>query len=189
MNKQSFIAQLDGALARLKPEERKDILADFEEHFANGLAGGKTEEEVAKELGDPAALAAQYTEDLPEPKAAVTGGGVARGILAGFALVLFDAIIAIPVFAVLSSIWVSLWSVVLSLFAVSLACFVAPFISAWVVLPGVLSGIGIFMIGISLLALTVLAGIGMVYVTRWFFKGLAGYVKAHVRIIKGGSKA
>lgn len=187
MNKQAFIQRLDGALARLKPEERKEIVADFEEHFVIGLAGGKTEEEVAKELGDPVALAAQYTEGLPEPKQPVTASGVARGILAGFALILFDCIIALPVIAVLVSIWVVLWSIVITLFAVSLAMFAAPFV-AWGVFHGVLAGIGSVMLGIATLALTVLAGIGMVYVTKWFFKGLAGYVMAHIRIIKGGSK-
>lgn len=187
MNKQSFIYQMDGALQRLKPEERKEILADFEEHFANGLAGGKTEEEVAKELGDPLVLAAQYTEGLPEPQQPVTASGVARGILAGFALILFDAIIAIPVISILIAVWVTLWSVVISLFAVSLALFVAPFV-AWGVFSGLLAGLGAFVLGIAMLALTALAGIGMVYVTKWFFKGLAEYVKAHIRIIKGGSK-
>lgn len=188
MNKQVFIARLDGALARLKPEERKDILADFEEHFVIGLAGGKTEEEVAKELGDPEVLAAQYTEGLPEPKQPVTGASVARGILAGFALLLFDAIIAIPVIASLIAVWVTLWSVVVTLLAASVACFLSPFV-AWGVFQNVLAGVGIFIVGIALLALTALAGIGMAYVTKWFFKGLVGFVKAHIRIIKGGSNA
>ncbi len=188
MNKQSFIFQMDSALQRLKPEERKEILADFEEHFANGLAGGKTEEEVARELGDPAVLAAQYTEDLPEPSQPVTASGVARGILAGFALILFDAIIALPVTSVLLAVWVTLWSVVVALLAVSLALFAVPFIS-WGVFPGIMAGVGCFLLGIAALALTALAGIGMVYVSKWFFKGLAEYVKAHIRIIKGGARA
>lgn len=186
MTRQVFMQQMGNALARLKADERKDILADFEEHFANGLANGKTEEEVAKELGDPVALAAQYTEGLPEPKAPVTGGGVARGILAGFALILFDAIIAIPIIAVLFSIWISLWSVVIALLGAALVCFVAPFLG-WLVLVNGLVGAGTFMVGIALLALAVLAGIGMVYVSKWFFKGLIEYVKAHIRIIKGGA--
>lgn len=188
MNKQAFIEQMDKALARLKPEERKEILADFEEHFASGLASGKAEEDVARELGDPVALAEQYTEGLPEPVKPVTVSGVARGILAGFALVLFDAIIAIPVIAVLFAIWVSFWSVVLAFLAVAVALFAAPFLAMFFV-PNFLAGVGAFMLGIAMLALTALAGIGMFYVSKWFFKGLAGYVMAHIRIIKGGTKS
>lgn len=187
MNKQSFMYNLDGALARLKPEERKDILADFEEHFANGMASGKSEEEVARELGDPVALAAQYTEGLPEPKPPVKASGVAQGILAAFGLLMFDAIIAIPIIATIFSIWISLWAVVLALLCAAFVCLIAPFVTLFMI-PSVLTGIGAFMIGISLLAFTVLAGIGMCYVSKWFFKGLVEFVKAHIRIIKGGSK-
>lgn len=186
MTKQVFMQQMDNALARLAFAERKDILADFEEHFVNGMANGKSEEEVAKELGDPVVLAAQYTEGLPEPKKPVTGTGVASGVLAGFALILFDAIIALPIIASLFAVWVSFWAVVLSLLVASLACFVAPFVT-WYALPSILTGMGVFILGIALLALTVLAGIGMFYVSKWFFKGLFGYVKAHIRIIKGGA--
>lgn len=186
MTKQLFMRKLEDALARLGPEERKEILSDFEEHFANGLASGKTEEEVARELGDPDALAAQYTEGLPEPKPPVKASGVAAGALASTALLLFNAMIAIPVIASLFAVWVSLWAVVVSLFAASLACFVAPFL-AWLSPYNALIGAGVFVMGISLLAFTALAGIGMVYVSKWSYKGLAAYVKAHIRIIKGGT--
>lgn len=189
MTKQDFMWKMDGALARLKPEERRDILADFEEHFANGMGSGKTEEEVAKDLGDPVTLAAQYTEGLPELPKPVKASGVAAGILATIALLLFDAIIALPVLAVLFAIWVSLWSVAVTLLAVGLALMVAPFLVTWILMPTVLAGIGTFMLGISSLALAVLSGIGMVYVSKWFYKGVAAYVKAHIRIIKGGTLA
>ena len=188
MTKQVFMLKLEGALARLKPEERREILADFEEHFANGLASGKAEEEVAEELGDPETLAAQYTEGLPEPKPPIKASGVAAGALASIALLLFDAIIAIPIIATLFSIWVSFCAVVLGLFCAAVACIVAPF-TAWLQLPSVLAGAGLFMIGIALMALAVLASIGVVYASIWLYKGVAAYVKAHIRIIKGGAQA
>jgi uncharacterized membrane protein len=183
MTKQEFMRRLDDALARLKPEERKDILADFEEHFTGGISTGKTEEEVARELGDPVALAAQYTEGLPEPKTPIKASGVAAGALASIALLLFDAMIALPIIAAFFAVWISLWAVALSLFASALACMVAPFVFMAYV-PNALVGVGSFM-----LALSVLAGIGMFYVSKWSYRGLAGYVKAHVRIIRGGTNA
>lgn len=186
MTRRDFMLKLDGALARLKPEERREILADFEEHFTGGLAGGKSEEEVARDLGDPVALAAQYTEGLPELPKPIKASGVAAGILATIALLIFDAIIAIPILCTLLAIWVSLWAVVVCFLAVGLALMVAPFVS-WLLLPTLLSGVGVFLLGIAFLALSVLSGIGMAYVSKWFFKGVAAYVMAHVRIIKGGT--
>lgn len=188
MTKQEFMRKLDEALARLESGERKEILADFEEHFAGGAASGKAEQEVAEELGDPAALAAQYTDGLPEPAQPIKASGVAAGALASIALLLFDAMIAIPIIAAVFAVWVSLWAAAVALFATALACMAAPFIFMPYV-TNALVGVGSFMIGISLLALSALAGIGMVCVSKWLYRGLAGFVKAHIRIIKGGTKA
>ncbi|QUI21012.1 DUF1700 domain-containing protein [Vallitalea pronyensis] len=60
MNKNEYLSKLDALLTVLTYDERKDIMYDYEEHFKAGLADGKTEEDIANELGDPQTLAAQY---------------------------------------------------------------------------------------------------------------------------------
>ena len=66
MNKSEFIAAMEAQLLRLSKADRDDILNDYESHFVNGVAEGKTEEEVSAQLGDPVELAAVYLENLPE---------------------------------------------------------------------------------------------------------------------------
>ncbi len=66
MNRSEFIAAMEAQLIRLPKADRDDILNDYESHFANGIAEGKTEEEVSAQLGDPMELAAVYLENLPE---------------------------------------------------------------------------------------------------------------------------
>ena len=66
MNKSEFIAAMEAQLLRLSKADRDDILNDYESHFANGVAEGKTEDEVSAQLGDPVELAAVYLENLPE---------------------------------------------------------------------------------------------------------------------------
>lgn len=66
MNKSEFIAAMEAQLLRLSKADRDDILNDYESHFVNGIAEGKTEEEVSAQLGDPVELAAVYLENLPE---------------------------------------------------------------------------------------------------------------------------
>ena len=66
MNKTEFIAAMEAQLIRLPKADRDDILNDYESHFVNGVAEGKTEEEVSAKLGDPVELAAVYLEQLPE---------------------------------------------------------------------------------------------------------------------------
>lgn len=57
MNQQEFIRQLQDALARLPQQERQEIIADYQEYFRDGLAAGRSEENIAAGLGDPRQLA------------------------------------------------------------------------------------------------------------------------------------
>lgn len=66
MNKDQFLYQLQQNLQPLDPKLIQEILADFEEHFADGLAQGLDQEQLAEELGDPAEIARQYRESIAE---------------------------------------------------------------------------------------------------------------------------
>lgn len=66
MNKNEFLYTLKQHLVGLDQEQTQEILADFEEHFANGLQQGKSEQELAQELGDPGDIGRQYQESLAE---------------------------------------------------------------------------------------------------------------------------
>lgn len=60
MNRVEFINTLKIELGNLPPSEVEDILYDYEEHFEVGLSKGKTEEEIARELGNPRSIAKSY---------------------------------------------------------------------------------------------------------------------------------
>lgn len=184
MKKTEFLRTMERNLSTLPAETRRDILADFEEHFTTGQSLGKTEEEVARELGDPQALAGQYVEVPPQQAGS---NSVVQSIFAALALLLFDVILVIPVFSSLLGIWVALWSVDLALAVSGLAGVVASAIPLWITMPSLMARAGMFFLAMAVVALAVLMGIGMVYVTKWSLKGLIGFVKAHVRIIKGGA--
>ena len=57
MTRQAFMARLREGLIGLPVQRQADITADYETHFVEGLAAGRTEEEVAAALGDPGRLA------------------------------------------------------------------------------------------------------------------------------------
>lgn len=57
MNRAHFMAQLRDGLSGLHHSDIDDIVRDYESHFADGAADGRTEDEVAAGLGDPARLA------------------------------------------------------------------------------------------------------------------------------------
>ena len=57
MTKPEFLDTLRRRLAGLPPEEIDELVDDYAMHFAEGMAEGRSEAEIAKALGDPARLA------------------------------------------------------------------------------------------------------------------------------------
>ena len=51
MNKQEYMEKLSKALEGFGSEIKDEIVSDYEEHFQDGLASGKTEEQIIAELG------------------------------------------------------------------------------------------------------------------------------------------
>jgi uncharacterized membrane protein len=85
MNRAHFMAQLRDGLAGLHHTDISDIVSDYERHFADGAADGRTEEEVAAALGDPVRLARELrAEDRFPP----LGGKSQRGQFHGVVLAL-----------------------------------------------------------------------------------------------------
>ncbi|RLQ91460.1 DUF4097 family beta strand repeat-containing protein [Planomicrobium sp. Y74] len=64
MTEQQFLQQLEQALERLPAEERNDILQDIREYFANGRADGKSDSDIALELGSPDAIAKELVDSF-----------------------------------------------------------------------------------------------------------------------------
>lgn len=63
MNKIDFLNELYYYLESLPRNEKEEIIADFREHFREGAAAGKTEEQICNELGTPFECARQYVGD------------------------------------------------------------------------------------------------------------------------------
>lgn len=64
MNKKEFINELENALdGKLPPSDIREITSDYGDIFDNNVAAGKSEEEVANEVGSPAKIARTILED------------------------------------------------------------------------------------------------------------------------------
>ncbi|MCH3179346.1 DUF1700 domain-containing protein, partial [Listeria monocytogenes] len=53
MNKQDFLNELNQRLELLDPQERRELLSDYQEHFRNGIEAGRSEEHIVFDLGKP----------------------------------------------------------------------------------------------------------------------------------------
>lgn len=63
MTKQEYLVLLQEKLEIFGRELQREIMEDYEEHFAEGLAAGKTEEEIVEELGDIEDMIRELPED------------------------------------------------------------------------------------------------------------------------------
>src|SRR5438270_6246587 len=59
----AYLADLEAALSRLRPEQRQDALREIESHFADATAAGSAPEEVLARLGPPRLLGAALVAD------------------------------------------------------------------------------------------------------------------------------
>ncbi|WP_239615750.1 HAAS signaling domain-containing protein [Cohnella mopanensis] len=171
MNKQEFIATLHHYLAALPEEERNELLRDYEAHFIYGQQHGKTEVEIARELGDPLVLAREIVgpDFLPPPPWVAPQHDTARTI--GVSIVLFFLnLFALPVF-------LTLWAAFVAVCASAIAGVLSP---VMLVLEGVLYGgytnfklfisIGMVGAGMLLAALAQLLFKGLLLMTVKYFK-------------------
>ena len=107
MKKQEYLAALSGELKKLDVPDAEEIVTEYEQHFAFKLADGFSEEEIAKKLGEPTAIAAQFAQDkiTQKPKAkhalltvwfAFLGlfEGILYGVFAAFVLGVFASALA-----------------------------------------------------------------------------------------------
>src|SRR5215203_6101916 len=64
MTRQAFLARLRDGLRGLPPRAVTDIISDYEAHFAEGEAHGRSEADVAAALGEPGRLARELRAEV-----------------------------------------------------------------------------------------------------------------------------
>lgn len=157
MTRVEFLSELRRCLAQLPPEETDKRLAYYEELFADMQEDGLTEQEAAARLGDPAEVAQDLLTDLPLGTLVKTRVKSAGGLSAltivllvlGFPL-WFPLLIAFA--AVILSILITLWALVLSFGAVVLALGVTAAALLGGVFFGYLAASPLMLLGLALIA-------------------------------------
>jgi len=189
MTQNDFLAEMEKSLIKLEPEERKDILEDYNEHFFAGIEDGKTEDEISKNLGNPVILArAQIAESITNRAESDRNfSNILKAVLATFSLSLFNIIFIIgPFFGLLGGL-IGLWAGALSLSLSGAATLGGLLLSSFVREQAIGSGLSIWFFlfaGIGVSSLGGLASIGMYYLSRGFFSTTLKYIKLNISIVK-----
>lgn len=111
MGKLEYLDALKRALAGLPPEIQARTLAWYEQRFVDGIAGGRREEDVARELGDPrqVAVTLRTNAHLDAIRDRKPAGNGLRTLLSGLGLLVFNLFMAIPA-AVYAGLLVALYT-------------------------------------------------------------------------------
>jgi len=181
MTRTEFMGRLRRGLVGMPTAAAADIASDYEIHFEDGLAAGRSEAEVAAALGDPDRLArelraeagAQRWHQEKNPSAA------AGAILAVLGLGAIDILFLLPI----------LMSVAMTLFGFFMAA-IGVFIGGGAIMiagpfagfPGgpaaaILAGLGFMAAATALGALTSIA-------TIWLVNGVVWFARLHYRLLK-----
>jgi uncharacterized membrane protein len=181
MTRAEFMARLRQGLVGLPMSTAAEIAADYDLHFTDGLAAGRSEAEIAEKLGDPSRLARElraessarrWTQEQ-NPSAAA---GAVFGLLGLGAL---DILIMLPLV-------LPIFGTVLSLLLTGVIVFVCGGIVA-VVGPffggpgGVLAAI---LLGVGMMGLGLFMGGLMAVLTKWLIDATVWYARLHYRVLK-----
>ena len=184
MNKKQFITELDTSLKKLSPEERQDILQDFEEHFAIGLGEGKTEEQISISLGSPKQIGKEMLASfhLEKVEATTTTGNLIRAVWAVIGLGFFNLVIVLGPFIALIAILCGGWITGIGFIASPLLILLET-----VIHPGTFDTFELFL-SITLSGLGLFIVIGMYFATHLLTNGFLRYLKFNTKLVKGGLK-
>ena len=181
MTRAEFLTRLKRGLAGLPAAPISDIVADYEAHFDEAQAAGRSESDVAAALGDPERLAREQRaeqgvkrwEETKNPSAA------AGAIFAILGLGAIDILFLLPLLmGVLGTLFAFFMAAIGIFIAGGFVTTVGPFANP----PG---GPAVaFLIGIGCMAgATALAAVTTL-LTVWLVNGLVWFGRLHYRLLK-----
>ena len=104
MTRDEFLDTLAERLRGLPPNEIDELLDDYASHFAEGMAEGRSEAEIAAALGDPARLARELRAEagLRRWETARTPANFYAAIIGFLALIAVDFMFLLPLLGALA---------------------------------------------------------------------------------------
>ena len=181
MSRQAFLNRLREGLRDMPAGAADDIIADYEAHFSEGEAAGRTEAEVAAALGDPGRLARELKAEagLKQWEARRNPSAAANAVFAVLGLGAIDVLILLPILLSIAGTLFAFAIVGVVLFGIGGFVFaIGPFVGTGSDIgAAMLAGLGVMAGGTSLGALTALATIGFVNALVW-------YGRLHMRLLK-----
>jgi uncharacterized membrane protein len=187
MNRNEFLTRLRQGLVGLDPDYIRDVMGDYETHFEDGQASGRSEQEIAAALGDPGRLARELRAEagFKRWEEARTPSNMAGAVLALLGLATVDVMLLLPFLGAVFGIFVGCCVAVLALVIVGFALMIGALFPglAWFGLTGSVELMAAGLVGLGLVALGVGLGALFSIIVNWVVRGLVQYARLHFRLI------
>jgi uncharacterized membrane protein len=163
MTQDEFLSILHDRLRGLPPAEIEELMDDYASHFAEGMAEGRSEAEIAAALGDPARLARELRAEagLRRWETARTPANFYAAFAGFIALIAVDFMFLLPLLGALAIVALALGLAMLGLcvagIALTLRMFHFDHGLSLGYLTRILSGVGLLGLGVGGGALLVMA--------------------------------
>jgi uncharacterized membrane protein len=175
MTRQEFISRLAAGLVGAPEAARREIVADYEAHFSEGAAAGRSEADVAAALGDPDRLARELKAEagLRRWEAERNPEAAAAAVFAVLGLGAIDVLVLLPILVGMVSVLCAFAIAAVAIFVGGAAVF------ALSPLADGPNGVGLGMMAGALCCGSVLTliSIGLVNALVW-------YGRLHYRLLK-----
>lgn len=181
MTRSDFMNRLRAGLSGLPAATVNDLAADYEAHFDDGLAAGRTEAEVSAALGDPDRLARELRLEagLKRWETEKNPSAAAAAVFAVLGLGAIDILILLPILmGVLGALFGVLVAVIAVFISGGFVFAVGPFIGA----PG--GPFAALLAGLGLMAGATAVGALLTIVTIWLVNGVVWFARLHYRLLK-----
>jgi uncharacterized membrane protein len=180
MTRQAFMARLLEGLRGLPPLAQADIIADYNNHFNEGAAAGRSEADVAAALGDPSRLARELRAEagLRRWEAERSASAGASAVFAVLGLGAIDILILLPILMGVGSAIFGVGVAVMAIFFAGGVVFATgPFLG----LPG--GTTATMLAGVGLMAGAASGGAVLAIVTTGLVNALVWYGRLHYRLL------
>ena len=184
ITKEQYMNELDQLLAIIPEAERREWLYDYYMHFEQAALNGQTEHEAALELGDPKMIANElllvYRVNQAETNHSFSK--LSRAVFATVSLGLFNVIFVLGPYIACIAILITLWVLPLTLAFAGGAILFETLAYSTFTIPQAIA------LGLISVSITILLVIGLIALTKLFFKLTLKYLKFNTRIIRGDNK-
>jgi uncharacterized membrane protein len=178
MSRALFLSRLKAGLSGMPDDEMRDIMADYEAHFAEAQAAGRSDADVEAGLGDPARLAKELRAEagLKSWEENRSPGNFLRATAALMGLATLDFLVLLPLgFVFLLVIGVVLFALsIVAKVGVSLVMSVGH---------GFIAGPALAFAGLGIFCGAVGAGALILLLLVWALRLFGGYVRLHYRVL------